>query len=103
MRPMLPADAIRACAITSRFPHAHGEPLHFGDSAKIGIDDLSRPDWGDPVAFEEGQIPVFWACGVTPQAAIALAKPPICITHAPGRMLITDIPGWAAAGTNRAI
>ncbi len=94
MRPMLPTDAIRACAITSRYPHAHGEPVHLGDGKEIGIKNISKPDWGDTPIFEDGQIPVFWACGVTPQAAIQTAKPPVCITHAPGSMLITDIPSW---------
>jgi uncharacterized protein YcsI (UPF0317 family) len=66
--------------------------IHFGDPGKIGIGNLSKPDWGDTVTLEDDQVPVFWACGVTPQAAVQLAKPPLCITHAPGRMLITDIP-----------
>ena len=97
MRPMSRADAIRASVITSRFPHAHGEPIHLGDPAEIGINNVNEPDWGDPVVIKPEQIPVFWACGVTPQAALQSAKLPLCITHAPGRMLITDIPGWAAA------
>jgi uncharacterized protein YcsI (UPF0317 family) len=92
MRPMRSSDAIRASVITARFPHAHGSPIHFGDPGKIGIGNLSKPDWGDTVTLEDDQVPVFWACGVTPQAAVQLAKPPLCITHAPGRMLITDIP-----------
>lgn len=99
MRPLSTADAIRAAAITARFPHAHGAPVHMGDPAEIGIDDISAPHWGDPVAIEDGQVPVFWACGVTPQAALTAAKPALCITHAPGRMLITDIPSWATEGS----
>ena len=94
MRPLMPANAVRACAITARFPQAHGEPIHIGDPAAIGIDNLDHPDWGDPTAIRNGELPVFWACGVTPQAAIRSAKPPICITHAPGRMLITDVACW---------
>jgi len=96
MRPIPEADVFRAAAITARYPQAHGGPVHFGNPARIGIDDLSRPDWGDPTEVRDGEIPVFWACGVTPQAAIRAAKPPLCITHAPGRMLITDIPAWQA-------
>jgi len=95
MRPMAPANAIRACTITSRYPYAHGEPIHLGDGLQIGIRDLSKPDYGDSVPITDTEIPVFWACGVTPQAAIHMAKPSICITHAPGSMLITDIPSWA--------
>ena len=78
-------------AISRRFPMAHGAPLHVGDPAKIGIADIARPDWGDPAPVPEGTTPVFWACGVTPQVAIMQAKLPICITHKPGAMLITDV------------
>jgi uncharacterized protein YcsI (UPF0317 family) len=91
MRPMKPADAIRAVQVTSRFPNVHGAPVHMGDPAQIGIADLSRPDYGDAVDVMPGEIPVFWACGVTPQAAIERARPDFCITHAPGAMLITDL------------
>jgi len=69
----------------------HGAPLHIGFPEAIGIGDLNRPDWGEPVAVEEGELPVFWACGVTPQAVIEAAKLPFCITHFPGSMLITDL------------
>jgi len=93
MRPLSVKDAIRAIEITSRFPQAHGAPLHFGDPAAIGIDDLYAPDFGEMVEVKDGEIPVFWACGVTPQVAITKARPPICITHAPGHMLITDLAG----------
>ncbi|WP_027852375.1 putative hydro-lyase [Marinobacterium litorale] len=92
MRPMKPADAIRAIQICSRFPSVHGAPLHFGDPAAIGINDLSKPDFGDAVSINEGEVPVFWACGVTPQVAIESARPPVCITHSPGHMLVTDLP-----------
>jgi len=91
MRPMTAVHAIRAVQITARYPAVHGAPVHLGDPAQIGIGDLSRPDYGDPVDVLPGEMPVFWACGVTPQAAIAQARPEFCITHAPGAMLITDL------------
>ena len=88
---MSAAQAIRAVQVTSRFPGVHGAPVHLGDPSLIGIADLSRPDYGDAVEVRPGEIPVFWACGVTPQAAITQARPDFCITHAPGAMLITDL------------
>lgn len=91
MRPYSPADAIRAVQITSRFPGVHGAPVHLGKPELIGIRDLARPDWGGAVEVAQDELPVFWACGVTPQAVIAEAKPDFCITHAPGSMLITDL------------
>ena len=91
MRPMHPAQAIRAVQITSRFPTVHGAPVHIGLPEVIGIKDLMKPDYGDSVPMHANELPVFWACGVTPQAVIAAAKPPFCITHAPGSMLITDL------------
>ncbi len=91
MRPLRAEDAIRAIQITSRFPDVHGAPVHIGDPTLIGIKELSLPDYGDPVDVMRDELPVFWACGVTPQAAIAQAKPEFCITHAPGAMLITDL------------
>jgi uncharacterized protein YcsI (UPF0317 family) len=91
MRPFKAVDAIRAIQITSRFPDVHGAPVHMGDPMQIGIADLSKPDYGDAVEVLHDEIPVFWACGVTPQAAIAQARPEFCITHAPGAMLITDL------------
>lgn len=91
MRPFKAADAIRAVQITSRFPDVHGAPVHIGDPAQIGISDLAHPDYGDAVEVLPDEIPVFWACGVTPQAAIMQARPEFCITHAPGAMLITDL------------
>lgn len=91
MRPMSAMHAIRAIQVTSRLPAVHGAPVHLGDPALIGIADLQRPDFGDPVAVLPGELPVFWACGVTPQAAIMEAKPEFCITHAPGKMLVTDL------------
>jgi len=91
MRPFKPAQAIRAVQITSRFPNVHGAPVHLGHPHLLGIKDISRPDYGDPVPVEADELPVFWACGVTPQAVIAAAKPEFAITHAPGRMIVTDI------------
>jgi uncharacterized protein YcsI (UPF0317 family) len=91
MRPMLAAAVIRAIQVTSRFPDVHGAPVHIGDPSLIGIADLARPDYGDAVDVGPGELPVFWACGVTPQAAITQARPEFCITHAPGAMLITDL------------
>jgi len=91
MRPLRAAAAIRAIQITSRFPDVHGAPVHIGDPALIGIRDLAQPDYGDAVEVMPDELPVFWACGVTPQAAIEQARPEFCITHAPGAMLITDL------------
>ncbi|MEN3792442.1 putative hydro-lyase [Fulvimarina sp. MAC3] len=82
-------DVMRICA---RFPYAHGAPVHVGDPAAIGIDDLSKPVWGDSAPLPEGHVPAFWACGVTPQVALEQAGLPVCITHKPGHMLITDVP-----------
>ena len=90
MRPMTPAQAIRATQICTRFARAHGTPIHLGDPAAIGIADIARPDFGDPVPIHASEIPVFWACGVTPQAVVMQAKPPICVTHKPGHMFVTD-------------
>jgi uncharacterized protein YcsI (UPF0317 family) len=91
MRPFLAADAIRAVQICTRFPAVHGAPVHLGDPALIGIADLAAPDYGDVVTLREHELPVFWACGVTPQVALAAAKPPLAITHSPGCMLVTDL------------
>lgn len=91
MRPMTPAQAIRAVQITSRFPAAHGAPVHLGDPHDIGIRNIDTPDYGDPVEIRSGEIPVFWACGVTPQQAIRYAALPFAITHQPGHMLVTDV------------
>jgi uncharacterized protein YcsI (UPF0317 family) len=91
MRPFKPADAIRAVQITSRFPAVHGAPVHLGHPHSIGIADIARPDYGDPVPVEADEIPVFWACGVTPQSVIQSAKLPFAITHSPGLMLVTDL------------
>ncbi len=90
MRPMKPADAIRAIQITTRFPAVHGAPVHIGKPELIGIADLAKPDYGDALPVRDDEIPVFWACGVTPQSVIATVKPDFCITHYPGSMLVTD-------------
>jgi len=90
MRPMTPANAIRAVQITTRFPSVHGAPVHLGKPGMIGINDIAKPDWGDAVPIHDDEIPVFWACGVTPQSVIATVKPEFCITHYPGAMLVTD-------------
>ncbi len=90
MRPVpadLVADAVR---VTARYPSVHGAPVHVGDPGALGIADLDRPDYGDPVEVRPGEVPVFWACGVTPQAAVVESRPPLAIAHAPGHMLITD-------------
>ena len=91
MRPFRASDAIRAIQICTRFPAVHGAPIHLGDPGQIGIADLSRPDYGDAVRIEAGEMPVFWACGVTPQLALAAAKLPLAITHSPGCMPVTDV------------
>ncbi|MCW8833957.1 MAG: putative hydro-lyase [Colwellia sp.] len=91
MRPMLAKDAIRAIQICSRFPAVHGAPIHFGSPEHIGIENIDSPDYGDAVTIKAHEVPVFWACGVTPQLVLAQTKPPFCITHSPGKMLVTDI------------
>ena len=90
MRPIPAAQVLDAVNITSHYPAVHGEPVHFGNPAELGIADLSLPDFGDPVELAPGDIPVFWACGVTPQAAVMESHPPLAFGHAPGHMLITD-------------
>jgi uncharacterized protein YcsI (UPF0317 family) len=91
MRPFRAAQAIRAIQICTRFPAVHGAPVHLGDPSQIGIADISRPDFGDAVRVESAEVPVFWACGVTPQVALAAARLPLAITHSPGCMLVTDL------------
>jgi uncharacterized protein YcsI (UPF0317 family) len=91
MRP-IPADLVgKAAVITGSMPRVHGGPVHVGDPAALGIADLDRPDFGESVTIRDGEVPVFWACGVTPQAAVMEAKPDIAITHAPGHMFIADV------------
>lgn len=91
MRPMTAANAIRAVQISARVPAVHGAPIHLGDPSLIGIRDINQPDFGDAVEILPGELPVFWACGVTPQSVVMAAAPEFCITHAPGCMLITDL------------
>ncbi len=91
MRP-IPSDLVtRASELTARLPLAHGAPVHVGEPLAIGIADLARPDFGDAVLVGKDEVPVFWACGVTPQAVAMEAKPELMITHAPGHMFITDL------------
>ena len=91
MRPMSERDAIRAVQVTSCFPSVHGAPVHIGNPETIGIKDINQPNFGDAVTIKKGEIPVFWACGVTPQAVAMHVKPEIMITHSPGHMFITDL------------
>ncbi|WP_299023474.1 putative hydro-lyase [uncultured Sulfitobacter sp.] len=91
MRPIPQAQVEQARKISARYPHAHGAPIGFGDPSTIGIDDLALPDWGDAVEVKEGEVPVYWACGVTPQNVLLDAQLPLCITHSPGHMLIADV------------
>ncbi len=91
MRPIPRDKVVKAVQITSRYPGVHGAPVHIGEPEKIGIVDLSKPDWGDQTVFKEDEVPVFWACGVTPQAVALESKPAQMITHSPGHMFITDL------------
>jgi uncharacterized protein YcsI (UPF0317 family) len=91
MRPVRPDKVTRVVQVTSRYASVHGGPVHIGDPGIIGIKNLDKPDFGDPVTVKKNEVPVFWACGVTPQTAVMAAKPDLCITHAPGHMFITDI------------
>jgi uncharacterized protein YcsI (UPF0317 family) len=91
MRPMTPAQAQEAAGICARYPRSHGAPVQVGQPEAIGIHDLDRPDFGDPVEIHPGEVPVFWACGVTPQAVAMEVRPPLLLTHAPGHMFLTDL------------
>lgn len=95
MRPIKASRVADAATISGRFPAVHGAPVHVGSPEEIGIKDLARPEFGDPVRIEPGEVPVFWACGVTPQAAVMASGVPFAITHAPGHMFVTDIPDSA--------
>nr|WP_221203158.1 putative hydro-lyase [Modestobacter versicolor] len=95
MRPVPAALVATAVQVTARMPQVHGAPVHVGSPADLGIADLDRPDFGDPVELAPGDVPVFWACGVTPQAALMASRPPFAITHAPGHMFVTDVPDAA--------
>ena len=90
MRPFRPEEIEQVIAITSRFPTMHGAPVHVGDPTRLGIQNMASPDFGDPVTVSDGEVPVFWACGVTPQLALAGARPQLAITHSPGCMFVTD-------------
>lgn len=90
MRPIRAQDVDLAIEVTAAIPNGHGAPVHIGDPAAIGIIDLDKPDYGDPTCLNPGEVPVFWACGVTPQAALEAARPEFAITHYPGSMLVTD-------------
>jgi len=92
MRPIPAGLVARAVEVTARYPDVHGAPVHVGDPDALGIADLDAPDWGDPVDVRPGEVPVFWACGVTPQAVALASSPPWMLTHAPGRMLVLDFP-----------
>jgi uncharacterized protein YcsI (UPF0317 family) len=91
MRPLTVSQAVRAVEITSRYSKAHGSPIHVGDPAAIGIADIKRPDFGESVTIHSGEVPVFWACGVTPQAVLMQVKPELAITHSPGCMFVSDV------------
>jgi uncharacterized protein YcsI (UPF0317 family) len=91
MRPMSRTQAVHATRITARFTSAHGAPVHIGDPEALGITALDTPDYGEAVEFRGGEVPVFWACGVTPQAVAQASKPELMITHAPGHMFVTDL------------
>jgi uncharacterized protein YcsI (UPF0317 family) len=97
MRPIPTAMISKAVTASARFPNAHGAPVHVGDPGRIGIADVTKPDWGDFVGILDGEVPVFWACGVTPQAVALASKPAFMITHSPGHMFITDLPNHALA------
>jgi uncharacterized protein YcsI (UPF0317 family) len=92
MRPMQPELVDVAIRVTSQVPKVHGGPVHVGSPEELGIADINRPDYGDPVEIKPGEVPVFWACGVTPQSAVMASRPPFAISHAPGHMFITDVP-----------
>jgi uncharacterized protein YcsI (UPF0317 family) len=101
MRPMTPAQAEEARRISALYPQSHGAPVHQGDPAILGIRDLAQPDFGDPVQVRAGEVPVFWACGVTPQAVAMAARPPLMLTHRPGHMFLTDVVEGQSLPTGR--
>ena len=103
MRPIKQAQVDNVMQTCGGFPHAHGAPIHVGDPAEIGIADITHPDWGDAVEIHADEVPVFWACGVTPQNALLQARPEICITHTPGRMLLTELPAPSNDGVTNTV
>lgn len=92
MRPIPASSVATAVQVTGRMPQVHGAPVHIGEPATLGVRDLAVPDFGEAVETQPGDVPVFWACGVTPQAALMASRPPFAITHAPGHMFVTDVP-----------
>lgn len=92
MRPIPRQLVDQAAAISAGYPGSHGAPIHAGDPADIGIPDIARPDYGDPVEIRPDEVPVFWACGVTPQAILERSEAPTFAAHAPGRMFVGDAP-----------
>jgi uncharacterized protein YcsI (UPF0317 family) len=93
MRPIKSRDVAKVVEISSRFDVAHGAPVHIGNPGAIGIADIARPDYGDAVRIDDDEVPIFWACGVTPQWVAQKSRLPMCITHAPGKMFVTDVKG----------
>lgn len=91
MRPIPNHLVVKAVNVTAAMPRVHGAPVQIGNPTAIGVLDISKPDYGDSVTVNDGEVPVFWACGVTPQNVVMATKPPIAITHAPGHMLVTDV------------
>lgn len=91
MRPLPYNQIVKAVTVTSSMPKVHGTPIHIGDPSVIGIKDINHPEFGDSVTIKDGEVPVFWCCGVTPQSVVMNVKPDIVITHSPGHMFITDI------------
>ncbi len=91
MRPIPHALVPKSVMVTGAMPRVHGAPVQIGYPEAIGIKDINRPDYGDAVTINDGEVPVFWACGVTPQAVVMASKPDFCITHAPGHMFISDV------------
>ena len=93
MRPMMPEQAEEAVRVTAPYHRTHGAPVHIGDPGALGVADLDRPDFGDALPMKDGEVPVFWACGVTPQMVMLNARPELAITHAPGYMFVSDLTG----------
>ena len=101
MRPVSTHLVEKAAQVTARYPASHGAPVHVGDPEALGIEDLRRPDFGDPLVVKDGEVPLFWACGVTAQMAVAGARLPLAVTHAPGHMFLTDLSDDSATSLAR--
>jgi len=97
MRPIPAAQVAKAVQVSGRYPSVHGAPIHIGSPETLGVQDITQPDFGDPPVLHPGEVPVFWACGVTPQSVAMTVKPEIMITHCPGHMFLTDIPNESLA------